>query len=432
MLAIAVVLTVVSTTHADEPKPAIDPALAAEYFQEAARLWKADGGKLWGRSLEGPLIFVDRATRQAVANQSDAEGHLHAAGAIFVGRVPESVSIANMSTKWAGTDWTMVLWPLPKNDVDRRVLMMHEAWHRVQRDLGWPPTGPANAHLDTLDGRMLIQLEWRALADALLQRGDARRAAIEAALLFRAERRKKFKDAADQERLLETHEGLAEYTGVRLSGLDEAEQGRYVAAKLERRPAEMPTFVRSFAYLSGPAYGILLDAAAPGWQLKAKSGDDLGTLLQTAMTLNLPELDQADLANRARRYDGDKLREHEEKRDRERQHRIADIRARFVDGPVLTIAIPKLQISFDPNASQPVEGVGTVYMFARISDTFGILNGPRGILVSPDFKTATVPAPNDPQARPLQGDGWTLQLADGWRLEPGTRQGDWRVTNEKK
>jgi hypothetical protein len=191
----------------------------------------------------------------------------------------------------------------------------------------------------------------------------------------------------------------------------------------------MPTFVRSFAYLSGPAYGLLLDAASPGWQTKAKSGDDLGDLLRTALALNLPEAESGDLAARTRRYDGDKLRDQEEKRDRERQNRIADLRARFVDGPVLTIPLQKLQISFDPNASQPLEGVGTLYMSARIGDKWGTLTAPRGVLISADFTKASVPAPSDPQTKPLKGDGWELQLADSWRLDAGQRKGDWQVVS---
>ena len=283
------------------------------------RLWKADGGKLWGRSLEGPLMFVDRTSRQAVTNQADAEGQLRAEGGIFAGKLPGPVSIANTTTKWAGVDWIMVLWPLPTNDAERRALLMHESWHRVQRDLGFPSTGPGNVHLDTFDGRYWLQLEWRALAAALRQRGEQRRQAIEDALVFRAERRTKFKEAASDERLMEMHEGLAEYTGARLCGLDQAEREHYVAGEIDRRPTELPTFVRSFAYLSGPAYGLLLDDAAPDWQRKAKSTDDFGRLLQKALGLTLSDPSAADLLARSRRYDGDKLRQSEEERDAKRR-----------------------------------------------------------------------------------------------------------------
>ena len=206
----------------------IDPGLAKKYFREASSLWKNDAGKLWGRSLESPLIFVDRGTRQAVASKADKLGKLHADHGVFVGQLPEAIAVANYSVEWAGVKWTMVAWPLPKDRAQRAVLMMHESWHRVQVQLGFPQTGPRNDHLDTFDGRVWLQLEWRALASALGLPAEKRRGAIEDALVFRAYRRSLFKTAVDEERALEMHEGLAEYTGVRLSGLSQRERDEYV------------------------------------------------------------------------------------------------------------------------------------------------------------------------------------------------------------
>ena len=64
--------------------PAIDLDLAKTYFAEARRLAEADGGKLWGKSLAGPLLFVEPRTRYAVAIQADAEKKLKPVGGVFV------------------------------------------------------------------------------------------------------------------------------------------------------------------------------------------------------------------------------------------------------------------------------------------------------------------------------------------------------------
>ena len=45
---------------------------------------------------------------------------------------------------------------------------------------------------------------------------------------------------------------------------------------------EAPSFVRSFAYATGPAYGLLLDQADPGWKEKLGSGRRLDELLAGA------------------------------------------------------------------------------------------------------------------------------------------------------
>ncbi len=406
---------------------ALDLRLARQYFDEAQTLWNRDGGRLWGRPLNGPLLFVDRGTRRVAANQADAEGRLRADGSLFVGELPAGVPAANTSTTWAGVRWIMVLWPLPRDPAQRRVLLMHESWHRVQKDLGLPPTGPANAHLDTLEGRYWLQLEWRALARALSERGDERRAAVGDALRFRIYRQQQFKQAAKEEALLEMHEGLAEYTGVKLSGLSDAEQRAYVVQRLNQRPRSMPTFVRSFAYLSGPAYGLLLDEATRDWRKELRSDADLAALLRKALALLRPAPVRDELEARAKKYSGESLWAAEKKRDQERKKRIADYEARFVRGPVLVLPLQEMQFSFDPGALQPLPGIGTVYPSLRMMDRWGVLTVSKGALIADGFKTARVSAPADPKARPLRGDGWELELKPGWRVERGERRGDYRL-----
>ncbi|HEY0671277.1 MAG TPA: hypothetical protein VGD27_03370, partial [Longimicrobiales bacterium] len=245
--------------------PAVDPQLAAQYFDEARSLSAADGGKLWGIPVYAPMIFVEPVTRQAVANVQDAEGRLQKQGNVFVGTLPPEMIIANNATRWSGTHWTMVRWPLPENRYVRRRLMAHELFHRMQDTLRLPATDVANSHLAYGDGRILMRLEWRALAEALMREGGARGDAIADALLFRARRRQLFPQAAREERLLELNEGLSEYTGFKLSGLPAGVVRDRAAVQLGSYET-MDNFARSFAYASGPAYGLLLDAAAMSWR----------------------------------------------------------------------------------------------------------------------------------------------------------------------
>ncbi len=264
----------------------IDLDLAARYFQEADRICKQDDGKLWGISLCGPMLFVNRATRRVAASQEDSEGRLKKSGEVFVGVLPADVTTANTSMEWAGVHWTMILWPRPQDQFDRDQLMMHELWHRVQGKLGLSSAGPPNNHLDTNEGRLWLQLEWRALARALTKEGPARRTAIRDALIFRLYRRPLFPDAASEEWALEMHEGLAEYTGVKLSGRPDLDQ--YCAQKL-KTAANDDTLVRSFAYASGPAYGLLMDDVGVDWRKNLNEKKDLGVLLSKAYSIDLAE-----------------------------------------------------------------------------------------------------------------------------------------------
>ena len=63
-------------------------------------------------------------------------------------------------------DFTTAL-PTPRH---RREFMLHELFHRIQPDLGLITLSGQNAHLDTVEGRVWLRLEWRALARALALR----------------------------------------------------------------------------------------------------------------------------------------------------------------------------------------------------------------------------------------------------------------------
>lgn len=404
-----------------------DADLARRYFHEARTLCRRDGGRLWGKSLCGPMLFVEPSTRAVVANQPDGKGLLKRRGDIFVGVLPQDVNVANTAAEWAGVRWLMVMFPaLPKDRFRRANLLAHELWHRAQEELGFPASGAANAHLDTREGRVWLQLEWRALAAALAGRGERRRRAAADALLFRAHRRSLFPRAAAEEREMEMHEGLAEYTGVRLSG--SPDPARDVSEINLREEAGRETFVRSFAYASGPAYGVLLDDAAAGWTRKLRRTDDLGALLRKRLGVRLPADVRRAAEGRARVYDGERLMAAEAEREGRRGKLLAGYRARLVDGPVLVLPLRRMRMSFDPGNLAPLEGHGTVYPNVRIVDVWGVLRVTAGgALMDSTYSGVRVSSPTDAGARPARGDGWTLELEEGWTLAPGPRKGDYTV-----
>ncbi|MBO8043943.1 hypothetical protein J6396_40470, partial [Pseudomonas aeruginosa] len=142
------------------------------------------------------------------------QGALKASGNVFAGQLPADAIVANTAVDWSGTRWTQLLWPLPQDASRRSTLLAHEMFHRLQPALPIiAPTEGGNEHLDTLEGRYWLQLEWRALADALAATDAvAQHTAMMDALAFRAERHHQFPAAAQDEAALELNEGLAEYT----------------------------------------------------------------------------------------------------------------------------------------------------------------------------------------------------------------------------
>lgn len=431
-LAVAAVLAFVVSAAA-QSVATIDTKLAAQYFRQLKQTSDREGGKTWGVALYGPLMFVDARSGNVVANQADLEHKLVAQDGVFVGTLPREMNAANTAFDWAGVHWTMVMWPVSEFRQARERLLLHECFHRLQKQLGLPARDAVNAHLDTLNGRIWIQMEWRALERGLRETGPARKAAIADALMFRAYRRSLFPDSAGNENALELNEGLAEYTGVKLSSADLQETA--VRANLILRQARNnPTFARSFAYISGPAYGALLDLSGRPWRVGLGPSADFGELLQRRYGLRVGASEAAARAALSR-YEGDEIVTMETQQDQRRRQQVADARKKFLDSPVLILPLSDdVQYSYDPINVVGIDTTNTVYPTMRMTDAWGVLTvtsgawlerAPTGLL-----HRARLPAPTDLAARPLKGDGWSLELAPGWELVAAERTGD--VTVRKR
>jgi len=429
---VALVLLQLSSLRALAQGPPIDAARARQYFAEAKAFSDKDNGALWKVPLCGPLLFVDQETRYTVANQADAEGNLKPLDGVFAGTAPQELGVANTATKWAGVEWTMVMWPLPQYQQPRLRLTLHECFHRVQGQIGLPPTDAQNGHLDSLDGRVWLQMEWRALEHAFWQHGDERKRDVADAVYFRNYRRSLFPAAIKNENALEMNEGLADYTGFKLSTSSPEEYAVVVSAWVRSAPTRTPSYGRSFAYTSGPAYGGLLDAANKDWRKGLTPITDLGQLLASAYGVDVPAtagLNKAEALRRAQRYDGDEVVAIETEKEVKHQARLAAARKAFVDGPVLKLSVSdEFNYTFDPNAVLAIDDRLTLYEGdIQVSDAWGLLKITEGVLfVRENGKVVRVqvPAPADATKSPLSGSGWTLDLKPRWQVVPEGRAGD--------
>jgi ABC-type branched-subunit amino acid transport system permease subunit len=401
-------------TAADAP---IDTAAAARAWAERQASCDRDRGALWGVSLCGPQLFVDPQTRAVVANRDSPSLHATRSGAVFVGTLPASILPANTGFTMDGERWSMVMWPLPADPIERRILVMHESWHRIQDALHLPAASPPNDQLDTADGRYFLELEWRALARAAVSSGAARDRAVADALGFRALRFRRFPGAATTENALLLNEGLAEDTGIALTTAP-ADRMVRVVERLDSGRTRT-SFVRSFAYASGPSYCALLDARVPGWRRGLRPDADLGALLAKAYGVRP---DPTVAVARVSAYDDGSLRLAEDERAARIAARNARDRAAFVEGPVLRIPIRDARFSFDPNAVTPLPGAGSVYGDFALTGWFGELDAPGGALVAGDFSAAFVPAPAT--LTTTSTDTWKLTLATGCALVPDVRPHD--------
>jgi hypothetical protein len=170
------------------------------------------------------------------------------------------------------------------------------------------------------------------------------------------------------------------------------------------------------------------------WRASLNPSADLGLLVQQRYKITI-RASEAAAHSALSRYEGEEIVTVETEQEQKRTQQIAEARKKFLDGPVLILSLsPDVNYSFNPNNVIAIDATNSVYPTLRMVDNWGVLTvtngawlerGPTGHLVR-----ARVPAPQDLSARPLQGAGWSLELANGWDVVTGERPGD--VTIRKK
>lgn len=365
-----------------------------QYFRETKMISENDNGKLWGQKLYGPMIFVDRNTGWAVANEQDSAKEFRQSGEVFIGKVPKTFG-SNTAKQWGGKVWTVILWPLPKDKNERANLMMHELFHQFQLRTGMPAYSPACDHLDKFEGRVLLRLELESLRRVINAYPNYSRSDIQDALAMRRLRYQEFPQADSLEHLLEMNEGLATFTGFILSGVND------INKKIDEFYANQ-TFVRSLGYVTGYVYGYLLSKKNPAWNKELKSFD---AQLMKLYNIQLP-------ASLKRTYDrlikiNKSMYAFERSREEKRIALQKEYRKKFVDGPVLELPAIDMNINFDPNEVQVLEGVGPIYPSLTIKAAWGTLEVRKGGALIRDWMKVYVPWP--------QKD-WELELKEEWEI----------------
>jgi hypothetical protein len=369
---------------------------------------------LWNIDLYGPILLVDPKSRIVYSNFPDSIGILKQDGEIFSGILPINVNIANTAINWSGKSWAMIMLPLPENKLERLDLLSHELFHRSQPLLGFKMNNPANSHLDQKEGRVSLRLELEALRQALGAKSKSEISRnLTNALYFRNNRYSIYQNAKSSENSLELNEGLATYTGIFMSGRDNNQIVEYFENKITEFQ-NYPTFVRSFAYLTIPLYGILLSKSDKYWNKQIDNNTNLTDFFIKSFNLSIPENQGVDIINQ---YGFSKINPDETKREERIKQLTVEYKAKFIEQPHLEIRFEKMSVSFDPRNIMPIEGYGTVYPTLRVSDNWGILTVSNGALLGTNWDKITVCEPTLINKDKVVGNGWTIDLNTGYFVE---------------
>lgn len=392
-----------------------DLSQATTTFKELKVTLEKDDGSLWNHKLDGPILLINRVTRIIIANENDKQGSFQKNNNLYFGTFPENLNIGNGIQEWNGKLWVAVGLPLSEIREERMRLMIHESFHRIQPEIGFDSlTEDNNTHLDTKEGRILLKLELEALKKATQSNQPEEH--IKNALLIRIYRHQVFPGSSDSENSLEINEGIAEYTGTILCGMNDSDLLKQYRNRIDQVYA-MPTLVRAFPYCTIPVYGYFMEKKNKSWNLKIIKNTNLTTYISNFFNVNNQSINQNEIALIGKSYYIDSIKIFEENRQYKQSIQINEYKKQFYGDSVLSIPLEGVEVTYNMKNFVPLDTSGTVYQNLRITDDWGILEVDScGVFVSSDWKSVIITYPKIISDSLISGKGWKLKLNDYWRL----------------
>lgn len=393
------------------------PEKASGYFKEIEDVCNRDNGKLWGKNLYGPLMFIDRTSRKIIANQPDDEGLLKGKDGIYIGLYPKELLINNAPAIFGGKMFAISPLPVEEDNYRIKIRAIHSLFHRFQESEGIIPSGYNTNNMDEKEARLWIKLEWKALRKAINSEGEARQLSIRDALIFRGSNRELYHKFANDENRFETYEGLATFTYLLLCSTTSEEFKTKLFENLDRIYS-MQSYSRSYGSIHGALYATLLHDK--GFEIRSIRTDtfDLGNAVKNIYNIELPPVCRDVAGSLAVNYNIDVIHKEEEKR-------LADIResihkqiSTFTEKPVVFIELESPYFDFEPEDIHSLDTLGTLYNTIRVSDSWGKLTVDKGgCLVSNNFKYIRITAKGFKEEKNrISGEGWHLLLNNDWEL----------------
>lgn len=386
---------------------------AAPCFENLKKVSDADNGKLWGKTLYGPTMFVDVQTRNLVANQQNKEDSFEQKGDLFFGHLPDDIIIANTAIDYCGENWTCVIWDGNRDQMTNTHLLIHESWHRIQDEIGLPACGSFNQHLDETEGELLLKLELGILKDLLQNDSKDLTEGLRDAMTVRKYRQMLFPNGNENQ--FECHEGMAEYTAFKLLPLDndnEAIRKGLVAAAI-MKGLDNAGFGNSFAYLTGPAYGLLIDEMIPDWRNNIRSGKTIPDVISTVVAI--PDvIDNDEIERISVRYGLTEYLNKERSRLEARDKEDAELRACFSESTWLVIPNNNTHFGFDPNERLVAyDSIGVIYKTMQLKGDFGIIDVKNGIIRANNWSYFIIPySENHCDAKISLNSGYVIEPVD--------------------
>lgn len=392
------------------------------YFDTFKKICDNDNGSLWGLNLYTPMIVFNEKSRFIVTNFADKRGILILQkNGLYTGILPDSLKPKNIGK----SSW-VYNWPISEDNFFKKISMMiHESFHYFQDSLKLKTSDYQITHIDSLNARITIRMEWLSLERALINdnKSIAKDAIIEA-LIWRNYRRLLYPNKIYDENKFEIHEGLPKYTDIKLASQNFDKNLIQVAldfSKLITNDTNIEhTFTRSFGYVSGLFYALLLDKYDSNWRKQINEKSDMGELL--AEKINIISL--LNLKQTIELYKENIIYKNVENEEIIRKSKIdkknEGIKIRFTENPVLLLdKTSKFNYAFNPATIQLIGDECEYLPFFNVFESWGELRVKKdGGIIDSKKNTITIPAINIKINDNIvtMGENWELKLKKDWSI----------------
>lgn len=384
---------------------------ALELFAEAQRVCAADGGRLWGENIWGPVLLVRDADKLAFTNEPSLLPGSRKMESLYCGTLDSDIVVAGSAVSYKDKEVAIV----PMFDLTDSAMIevfVHELFHRFQnRQYGMDDMVYDNAHVDTKTGRTLILCELLELTKALGCNGLDRRPHIEKALDFRRWRWTLFPDKITDECRFEFQEGLALYTQYRLCLSDSARVAEQLCQDVEELLSS-PNLSRQYGYYMGATYGCLNDIE-PSWRREVDPSKRLCEFTSKSYAIDFSMLKDTMALMQTDTYI--RVTQGVDSQEAARQATRDKVLQAIQSKTVVYLCADDYQMGFNPACVTGLDELGTYFSVIELKGDFGRCYSAYGCLIS-DRPMLILP-PKQTKKRGTSSSDFAIELKKGWRLK---------------
>ncbi|MDR2908182.1 MAG: hypothetical protein LBU91_09380 [Bacteroidales bacterium] len=401
ILLTALLLHLAIFTGFGQPSPC-EKTMEESLNQTAETLNRKEVKNLWNIALNAPIIIINPNENKMYFTAIENGNVQPIKEEAWNNKVP----LANSFVEYDGKRQVIIMYPsLMHSSCKGRVnLLAHEIFHLHQNNLGIRNAMSTNFYMDEIQGRTLLQMEMKALQQALYGNLES----LYDALYIRTYRQSLYPD--NNEDLYELNEGLAEYTGMKLST-----DSILSYAKNRLNYNINSGYANAFGYATGTAYATLLDGLYPQWKQDKDLNKGMIFLLKKSNPKYVVTVDSLHLNKLFDKYGYSKILSTE----KEALKSFGDVAAFEAllkpETPKLSVINNGINFMYNPNDRVIALNNAVLLRNITIKGEWGEIKT-KNIIRLNNWSAFYLHPPTETNAGIIKGDGYEIQLNKGWKV----------------